>query len=85
MSIVLPATAILPLVRPLNNNPVQLYSPAQLPNRSILATLNWSADYGAGLANPNINVLVGLAAAGGAQGFLTIFVRLLRATFAGEP
>ncbi|MCX7350609.1 MAG: gene transfer agent family protein [Alphaproteobacteria bacterium] len=26
-----------------------------------------------------------MTAAGGAQGFLTIFVRLLRATFAGEP
>ena len=69
MSIILPSTAILPLVRPLNNNPVQLYSPAQLPNRSILATLNWAADYGAGLTNPNINVLVSLAAAGGAAVF----------------
>lgn len=54
------------LVRPIRNTPSSLLNRAYVPPRSLVAFLDWAADYGAGTAKPNVNVLVNVQA-GGAQ------------------
>ena len=67
MSIVFPPTATSNLVQPLIKGAVSLLNPATIQPSSVVAKFNWQNDYGAGIANPNVNVLVNVAMAGGAQ------------------
>jgi hypothetical protein len=68
VSISFPATAISNLIQPLRPSMSAILSKPSVSPRSVVATFNWMADYGAGSVNPNVNVLVNIIGApGGAQ------------------
>ena len=67
MSIVFPPTATSNLAQPLIKGAVSLLNPATIQPTSVVAKFNWQNDYSAGSANPDVNILVNIAMAGGAQ------------------
>lgn len=66
MSLRLPTASIVPLRIPIRNTPASLYNAGYVPPRSLMASFDWTIDYAASAANPDINVLVNVQA-GGAQ------------------
>ena len=66
MTTAAPPVPITPLVQPLKSNASAILNKPTVQPCSILAKFDWLADYGAGTANPNVNVLVNCLAVQGA-------------------